>query len=94
MNKITHQLTETEYLERIQKIEIITRKRRTIKRKTHNLLNQTLTKFALYSIVITGFLGVAALGCWGLAIIDANSEPTILRTCWQRMNHRKSQSRD
>ncbi|YAF99455.1 MAG: hypothetical protein AB3A66_30370 (plasmid) [Nodularia sp. CChRGM 3473] len=79
MNKITHQLTETEHLERIQKIEVITRRRRTMKRKTHSLLNRTLTTFAFYSIVTTGFLGVAGLGCWGFEIIDANSRPTILR---------------
>ncbi|MCG6138449.1 MAG: hypothetical protein MET45_28140 [Nostoc sp. LLA-1] len=82
MNKITHQLTETEHLERIQKIEVITRRRRTMKRKTHSFINQTLTKFALYSIVTTGFLGVAVLGCWGLEIIDANSR-FISRHDWQ-----------
>ncbi|ABA24970.1 hypothetical protein Ava_B0259 (plasmid) [Trichormus variabilis ATCC 29413] len=80
MNKITHQITQTKHLERIQKIEIITRKRRTMKRlKSRCFVNQTLTKFALYSIVTTGFLGVAALGCWGFEIIDANSKPTIFR---------------
>ncbi|UKP01000.1 hypothetical protein [Nostoc sp. UHCC 0870] len=84
MNKITHQLTETEHLERIQKIEIITRRRRTMKRKMHRSLNQTLTKFALYSIVTTGFLGVAAMGCWGLEIIAANSNSTsISQYQWQ-----------
>lgn len=79
MNKITHQLTQVEHLERIAKVEVITRRRRTMKRKTHSFINQTLTRFALYSIVTTGFLGVAALGCWGFEIIDANSRPTILR---------------
>ncbi|WP_414546251.1 hypothetical protein [Nostoc sp. CCY0012] len=80
MNKITHQLTQTEHLEHIQKIEVITRRRRTMKRlKSRSFINQTLTRFALYSIVTTGFLGVAALGCWGFEIIDANSRATILR---------------
>ncbi|MCG6138902.1 MAG: hypothetical protein MET45_30680 [Nostoc sp. LLA-1] len=79
MNKITHQLTQTEHLERIPKIEVITRKRRTMKRKSRSFVTQTLTRFALYSIITTGFLGVAALGCWGFEIIEANSRPTILR---------------
>lgn len=79
MNKITHQLTQIEHWERITKVEIITRRRRTMKRKTHSFINQILSKFALYSIVTTGFLGVAALGCWGFEIIDNNSRPTILR---------------
>ena len=70
MNKITHQLTQVEHLERIAKVEVITRRRRTMKRKTHNFVNQSLATIALYSIVITGFLGVAALGCWGFEIIE------------------------
>lgn len=84
MRKITHQLTEIEHLERIQKIEVITCRRRTMNRKMHRTLNQTLTKFALYSIVTTGFLGVAAMGCWGLEIITANSSPTSINQYqWQ-----------
>jgi hypothetical protein len=80
MNKITHQMTQTKHLERIQKIEVITRRRRAMKRlKSRSFVNHSLATIGLYLIVTTGFLGVTALGCWGFEIIDNNSRPTILR---------------
>ena len=79
-NQITYQITRTQHLERVQKIELVAQKRRTIKpAKIHGLIELTLQAFAIYSLITTGFLGVAALGCWGFEIIDANSSPTVLR---------------
>lgn len=84
MNKITHQITQIEHLESIPKTEIIIRKRRIMKRKTRSFVNQSLIKLALYSLIATSFLGVGALGCWGLEIINANSSPPIVsRINWQ-----------
>ncbi|WGV29199.1 hypothetical protein [Halotia branconii] len=56
------------------------RDRRTIKRhKILKVIDKTIEAILIGSLLTTGFLGVAALGCYGIAIIDANSEPTILR---------------
>lgn len=64
---------------------IVLRKRRTMKKfRPQALIDRTLYSLTIYSLITTAFLGVTALGCWGLEIIDSNSRPTILRSHdWQ-----------
>ncbi len=36
------------------------------------------------SLIVTSFLGVGALGCWGLEIIETNTNSTLVgQTYWQ-----------
>ncbi|MFN6567950.1 hypothetical protein [Dendronalium sp. ChiSLP03b] len=58
---------------------IIIRKRRTMKRfQTQDFVNHVLYPITISSLIITAFMGVTALGCWGFEIIADNSKPTII----------------
>jgi hypothetical protein len=79
-NQISYQITRMQHLECVQKIELVAQNKRAIKRiRMHSFVDRTLQTFAIYFLIATGFLGVAALGCWGFEIIDSNSSPTVLR---------------
>ncbi|MEA5504958.1 hypothetical protein VB735_17965 [Halotia wernerae UHCC 0503] len=52
--------------------------------KTRSFIDLTLQKMIVSFLLATSFLGVGALGCLGLEIIDTNSNPTIIsRINWQ-----------
>ncbi|MBW4689683.1 MAG: hypothetical protein KME40_32465 [Komarekiella atlantica HA4396-MV6] len=74
------QVRRKRQIEYTEQRRIIVRDRRTIKRhKMLKFIDRALKLLLTGSLLTTGFLGVAALGCYGIAIIDANSELTILR---------------
>ncbi|WP_414571208.1 hypothetical protein [Nostoc sp. CCY 9925] len=39
---------------------------------------------AIISLLVTGFLGVGAMGCWGMEIIETNAEPNIIISAWEQ----------
>jgi hypothetical protein len=63
---------------------IVVRHRRIKQQSTRDLIQSLLFKIIVVSLLSVGFSGVAALGCWGLEIITANSSPTsISQYQWQ-----------
>ncbi len=85
MTNNNRQLTHEQQIEYTEQRQIIVRKRRIMKRtKTQNVIERTLEIMITGSLMTTSFLGVGALGCWGLEIIETNTNSTIVgQSNWQ-----------
>ncbi|MBD2536391.1 hypothetical protein H6G97_46760 [Nostoc flagelliforme FACHB-838] len=46
-------------------------------------IDRIIETTAIVSLLLTGFSGVAAMGCWGLEIIETNN-PNIIISGWQQ----------
>ncbi|MBD2536312.1 hypothetical protein H6G97_46315, partial [Nostoc flagelliforme FACHB-838] len=46
-------------------------------------VDRTIETTAIVSLLLTGFSGVAAMGCWGLEIIETNNHNIIISR-WQQ----------
>ncbi|MEA5569223.1 hypothetical protein [Anabaena sp. UHCC 0399] len=78
--KITHEY-QVQYNEQQY---IVVRHRRIKRQRTRDFIQSLLFKMTVVSLLTVGFSGVAAMGCWGLEIIAANSNPTsINQYIWQ-----------
>lgn len=42
---------------------------------------------AIISLLVTGFLGVGAMGCWGMEIIESNANPNIIISGWEQQKN-------
>lgn len=59
--------------------------RRTRKRfNPRIIIDRTIETTAIASLLITGFSGVGAMGCWGIEIIETNVNPNIIISSWQQ----------
>ncbi len=59
--------------------------RRTRKRfNPRILIDRTIETTAITTLLITGFSGVGAMGCWGMEIIETNANPNIIISGWQQ----------
>jgi hypothetical protein len=59
-------------------------RRRTRKRFNPRIfIDRTIKTTAIVSLLLTGFSGVGAMGCWGLEIIETNN-PNIIISGWQQ----------
>ncbi|WP_242065093.1 hypothetical protein [Nostoc sp. FACHB-133] len=47
-------------------------------------INHTIETIAIISLLLTGFSGVGAMGCWGLEIIESNANPNIIISGWEQ----------
>lgn len=62
--------------------------RRTRKRfNSRILIDRTIETTAIASLLLTGFLGVGAMACWGLEIIETNN-PNIIISGWEYQKNR------
>ncbi|MDZ7950564.1 hypothetical protein [Nostoc sp. DedQUE09] len=63
--------------------------RRTRKRFNPKVfIDRTIEKTAIASLLLTGFLGVGAIGCWGLEIIETNTNSNIIISGWEYQKNR------
>ena len=61
--------------------------RRTRKRfNPRILIDRTIETFAIGSLLLTGFSGAGAIGCWGLEVIETNN-PNIIISGWQQQKN-------
>ncbi|MEH2002686.1 MAG: hypothetical protein V7L00_28805 [Nostoc sp.] len=51
------------------------------------LVDRTIETTAIVSLLLTGFSGVGAMGCWGLEIIETNINPNIIISGWQQQKN-------
>ncbi|MBW4689962.1 MAG: hypothetical protein KME40_33995 [Komarekiella atlantica HA4396-MV6] len=58
----------------------IRRSRRVFKIK--KFINHAIETAAIASLLFTGFAGVGAIGCWGLEIIETNTNLKIIFSSW------------
>ncbi|MDF5739098.1 hypothetical protein [Nostoc sp. S13] len=79
IQKVTHQ----SYLLSNNKGKLVIR--RTRKRFSPKILiDCTIETTVIVSLLLTGFSGVGAMGCWGLEIIETNANPNIIISGWQQ----------
>jgi hypothetical protein len=63
-------------------------RRRTKKRFNPRIfIDRTIETTAIISLLLTGFSGVGAMGCWGLEIIETNN-PNIIISSWEYQKNR------
>jgi hypothetical protein len=63
--------------------------RRTRKRFNPKVfIDRTIERTAIASLLLTGFLGVGAMGCWGLEIIETNTNSNIIISGWEYQKNR------
>ncbi len=69
----------------------ILQNRRAVKRfiRQQTLGDRILETIAISSVLIAGFFGIGALGCWGIEIIEANTKSVILtkQKDWHTRKH-------
>ncbi|MEH2165339.1 MAG: hypothetical protein V7K41_01395 [Nostoc sp.] len=49
-------------------------------------IDRTIETTAIISLLLTGFSGVGAMGCWGLEIIETNN-PNIIISGWEQQKN-------
>ncbi|MBD2731156.1 hypothetical protein H6G96_33780 [Nostoc sp. FACHB-892] len=60
-------------------------RRRTRKRFNLKILvDRIIETTAIVSLLLTGFLGVGAMGCWGMEIIETNADSNIIISGWEQ----------
>ncbi|MFK0731526.1 MAG: hypothetical protein ACIWVG_10250 [Gloeotrichia echinulata HAB0833] len=62
--------------------------RRTRKRfNTQIFIDRIIEITAIVSLLLTGFLGVGAMGCWGLEVIELNTNSDAINQYWQHQKN-------
>jgi hypothetical protein len=62
--------------------------RRTRKRFNPKVfIDRTIEITAIISLLLTGFSGVGAMGCWGLEVIESNANPNTITLLWERQKN-------
>ncbi len=46
------------------------------------LISRTIETTVIVSVLLTGFAGVGAIACWGLEIIELNTNPRVIFSSW------------
>ncbi len=63
--------------------------RRTRKRFNPKVfIDRTIETTAIASLLLTSFSGVGATACWGLEIIETNTNPNIIISGWEYQKNR------
>lgn len=50
-------------------------------------VDRAIETFAIASLLITGFSGVGAMGCWGMEIINTSANPNIIISGWEQQKN-------
>lgn len=83
----THKVTNQSSLPSNTRNKLVLR--RTRKRFNPKVfIDRTIEKTAIASLLLTGFLGVGAMGCWGLEIIETNTNSNIIISGWEYQKNR------
>jgi len=62
--------------------------RRTGKRfNTQIFIDRIIETTAIASLLLTSFLGVGAMGCWGIEVIDFNTNSDAITHYWQHQKN-------
>lgn len=82
----THKVTHQSSLPSNTRNKLVLR--RTRKRfNSRIIIDCTIETTAIVSLLLTGFSGVGAMGCWGLEIIDTSANPNIIISGWQQQKN-------
>ncbi|MBD6621094.1 hypothetical protein FNW02_36630 [Komarekiella sp. 'clone 1'] len=74
---------QIEYLTTQEPKVRLVKSRRTLRRFNPKIfIDHAIETIAIASLLFTGFAGVGALACWGLEIIELNTNPNIIISNW------------
>ena len=82
----THKVTHQSSLPSNTRNKLVLRRTR----KSFNpriLLDRTIERTAIISLLLTGFSGVGAMGCWGLEVIESNADRNIIISGWEQQKN-------
>ncbi|MEA5606460.1 hypothetical protein [Nostoc sp. UHCC 0252] len=83
----THKVTHQSSLPSNTRNKLVLR--RTRKRFNPKVfIDRTIETTAIVSLLLTGFSGVGAIGCWGLEIIETNTNSNIIISGWEYQKNR------
>ncbi|MDZ8140123.1 MAG: hypothetical protein RM049_33345 [Nostoc sp. DedQUE04] len=68
------------------KSKLVLRRRNRRRFSPRICIDRTVEITAIVSLLITGFSGVGAMGCWGLEIIETNN-PNIIISDWEQQKN-------
>ncbi|AUB43332.1 hypothetical protein COO91_09507 (plasmid) [Nostoc flagelliforme CCNUN1] len=66
------------------KSKMILRRRTKRRFNPRIFIDRTIETTAIVSLLLTGFSGVGAMACWGLEIIETNTDTNIIISGWQQ----------
>ncbi|MEH1817789.1 MAG: hypothetical protein V7L31_01600 [Nostoc sp.] len=69
------------------KSKLVLRRRTRRRFNSRIFIDRTIETTAIVSLLLTGFSGVGAMGCWGMEIIEINN-PNIIISGWQYQKNR------
>lgn len=69
------------------KSKIVSRRRTRRRFNPRIFIDHTIETTAIVSLLLTGFLGVGAMGCWGMEIIETNANSNIIISGWQQQKN-------
>ncbi|MFS0519836.1 hypothetical protein ACEYW6_34770 [Nostoc sp. UIC 10607] len=70
------------------KSKLVLRRRTRRRFNSRIFIDRTIETTAIVSLLITGFAGVGAIGCWGLEIIETNTNSNIIISGWEYQKNR------
>jgi hypothetical protein len=83
----THKVTHQSSLPSNTRNKLVLR--RTRKRFNPRIfIERTIETTAIISLLLTGFSGVGAMGCWGMEIIETNADSNIIISGWEYQKNR------
>ncbi len=71
------------------KSKMVSRRRTRRRFNPRIFIDRTIETTAIVSLLITGFSGVGAMGCWGMEIIETNN-PNITLFCHSRQRKNRN----
>ncbi|MBN4003216.1 hypothetical protein [Nostoc sp. LPT] len=70
------------------KSKLVLRRRTRRRFKPRIFIDRTIETTAIVSLLLTSFSGVGAMGCWGMEIIETNTNSNIIISGWEYQKNR------
>jgi hypothetical protein len=65
------------------KVRLAVRRRALRRFNSKVLIDHAIKTAAITSLLMTGFAGAGAIACWGMEIIETNTNPKIIISSWR-----------
>jgi hypothetical protein len=69
------------------KSKLVLRRRTRRRFNSKVFIDRTIETTAIVSLLLTGFSGVGAMACWGMEIIETNTNSNIIISVWEQQKN-------
>ncbi|MBN3908115.1 MAG: hypothetical protein HWQ35_16675 [Nostoc sp. NMS1] len=69
------------------KSKLVLRRRTKRRFNSRIFFDRIIETTAIISLLLTGFSGVGAMGCWGMEIIETNADSNIIISGWEQQKN-------